>query len=98
MTHRNDYVRHDAGGWISGPAADAVPASQIRADDVVIVGPASGRVESVEAAQFIDDATGTTVTGIAIWWRGENSRGVLRRRDGDLVQRAQQTPGQPQRP
>ena len=64
-----------------------VTAAEVRAGDILLIGGLQARVDAVEPVQFVDEASGEMVGGLAIWWTAPNSRGILRRRVDDVLYR-----------
>ena len=91
---RPEIIRHDVGGWISGPSADIperaepVPAVEVRRGDVLAYDGRELLVTGANGAWYVED--GAPVAGIAIDTRAGSQRWTLYRRGTDLLHRIRQ--------
>jgi hypothetical protein len=85
-----EVVRHDHGGWISGPsldeAAEPVAAEHVRVGDVLLFGDGT-RAEITDIRHgFYWLETGHE-PGIALGWRAGSSTGLMFRRAAEVLYR-----------
>jgi hypothetical protein len=91
-TNPGPNVRHDYGGWISGPCLDVpehtepVAAGDVQPGDTVLIDGMRAEVTDVRAGDYWLN-TGRHGPGVAIGWRSESSSGVMFRRAGDTLRR-----------
>jgi hypothetical protein len=84
-------VRHDVGGWLSGPSADSragrAAAEHLREGDKLLLD--DGTVATVMDVQHGEYwlNTGHNGPGVAVGWRSGSSRGVLFRCLDDVLYR-----------
>src|SRR5260221_14202325 len=85
-----EVVRHDQGGWISGPSisTENVLAQDVETGDRLVY---DGRVVEIsdihEGFYYLRDGR---EQGLAIGWKAGNSSGLLFRHASDLLQRVSQ--------
>ena len=78
-------MRHDAGGWISGPSLPVVlaDAGQVRPGDRIVMDGLPADVTDVRHGEWWMDEG--RAPGVAIGWEAGSSRGVMFRRADDTV-------------
>jgi hypothetical protein len=87
---RPEIVRHDGGGWISGPSVgsrtETVAAEHVRSGDTLVLDDGSvATVTDIGRGDYW--LAGGHGPGVAIGWRSGSSRGVLFRHRDDLLYR-----------
>jgi hypothetical protein len=87
-----EVVRHDQGGWISGPSLSTEPVStaDVRIGDVLLYDGTAVTVTDIRDGFFWLE-TGHE-PGIALGWRAGSASGLIFRKASDTLQRL---PGQP---
>src|SRR5262245_23005201 len=88
-----EVIRHDIGGWISGPSADGaepVPADDVHPGDLLLITGIEAHVTARRGGRYWID--GELTWGFALDWEAGSSRATLFRRLDDLVDRIGGTP------
>ncbi len=82
-----EVVRHDHGGWISGPSLSTEPVStaDVRVGDRLLHDAAVVTVTDIRDGFFWLE-TGHE-PGIALGWRSGSASGLIFRKAGDLIER-----------
>jgi hypothetical protein len=90
-TNPGPNVRHDIGGWISGPMLDAEPvaAEDLQTGEVIVLDDGTcAEVTDIQHGDFWLN-TGRHGQGVAIGWRSGSSSGMMFRPGSDTLLRRQ---------